>query len=164
MTKFQGRAWVFGDNIDTDLIVPSKYLTEQDPTVMASGTFEHIRPEFAREVQVGDIIVAGRNFGSGSSREEAPFVLKALGIRAIVAQSFARIFYRNAINLGLPALEVPLTPGDVADGAQVEVDWAEGILTNLDTGDRYEFARLPAFLQEILDAGGALNWLQSRGK
>jgi 3-isopropylmalate/(R)-2-methylmalate dehydratase small subunit len=163
MTKIQGRAWVFGDNIDTDLIVPSKYLTEQDPVVMAQGTFENTRPEFAHEVREGDIIVAGGNFGCGSSREEAVFVLKTLGILAIVARTFARIFFRNAINLGLPALEVGLAPGDVEDGAQVEVDVAEGTLTNLDTGATFQFAKLPTFLQDILDAGGALNWVQNRG-
>jgi 3-isopropylmalate/(R)-2-methylmalate dehydratase small subunit len=164
VTKIQGHAWVFGDNIDTDLVVPSKYLTEQDPAVMAQGTFENIRPEFARNVREGDVIVAGGNFGCGSSREEAVFVLKTLGIRAIVARTFARIFFRNSINLGMPALEVRLAPGDIEDGAQVEVDMAEGMLTNLDTGATFQFAKLPPFLQEILEAGGALNWVQGKIK
>ncbi len=162
MKKLQGRAWVFGDNIDTDLIVPSKYLTERDPAVMASGTFENTRPEFAKQVEAGDIIIAGSNFGCGSSREEAPFVLQTLGIRFIAARSFARIFFRNGINLGIPLVEFQIPEGAIADGDRLEVDFDAGTLKNLRSGKVLKFQKLPPFLQEILDAGGALNWLKKR--
>ncbi len=162
MKKFEGRAWVFGDNIDTDLIVPSKYLTERDPHVMADGAFENTRPEFAKQVKPGDIIIAGTNFGCGSSREEAPFVLQTLGIHFIAAQSFARIFYRNAINLGIPLIELKVPRGIIKDGDRVEVDLDAGTLNNLRSNKVLKFQKLPVFLQEILDAGGALNWLQKR--
>ncbi len=162
MKTLQGRVWVFGDNIDTDLIVPSKYLTERDPAVMAKGTFENTRPEFAKQVKPGDIIIAGSNFGCGSSREEAPFVLQTLGIRLIAARSFARIFFRNAINLGIPLVELQIPTGFIADGDRVEVDFDAGIFKNLRSGKVLKFSKLPPFLQEILDAGGALNWLNKR--
>ncbi len=162
MKKVEGRAWVFGDNIDTDLIVPSKYLTERDPLVMARGTFENTRPEFVKQVKAGDIIIAGSNFGSGSSREEAPFVLQTLGIRFIAARSFARIFFRNAINLGIPLIEVNIPKDMIADGDRLEVDFDTGTLKNLRSGNVIKFQKLPPFLQEILDAGGALNWLSKR--
>jgi 3-isopropylmalate/(R)-2-methylmalate dehydratase small subunit len=162
MKKLEGRAWVFGDNIDTDLIVPSKYLTERDPNVMARRAFEHTRPDFAKQVKSGDIIIAGNNFGCGSSREEAPFVLQTLGIRFIAAKSFARIFYRNAINLGITLIELKVPQGSINDGDQVEVDFEAGTLKNLRSNKVLKFQKLPAFLQEILDAGGALNWLKNR--
>ncbi len=162
MKKVEGRAWVFGDNIDTDLIVPSKYLTERDPNVMAKGTFENTRPEFAKQVQLGDIIIAGNNFGCGSSREEAPFVLQALGIRFIAARSFARIFFRNGINLGIPLVELTVPKGAIKDGDRLEADLDAGTLKNLRSGKVLKFQKLPPFLQEILDAGGALNWINKR--
>jgi len=160
--KLQGRSWVFGDNIDTDLIVPSKYLTEQDPIVMARGAFENTRPEFAKLVKPGDILIAGSNFGCGSSREEAPFVLKTLGIRFIVARSFARLFFRNAINLGIPLAELEVPKDAFMDGDLVEVDFEAGTLNNLRSGMILKFKQLPPFLQEILDAGGALNWINKQ--
>lgn len=129
---------------------------------MARGTFENLRPDFALKVQEGDIILAGRNFGMGSSREEAVFVLKLLGIRAIFARSFARIYFRNAINLGLPAFEILIPPGSIEDGAYLEVDLETATLTNLDRGTTFALAALPPLMQGILAAGGALNWLQSR--
>jgi len=162
MKKFQGRAWIFGDNVDTDLIVPSKYLTERDPNVMARGAFENTRPEFVKHVKQGDIIIAGSNFGCGSSREEAPFVLQTLGIQFIAARSFARIFFRNAINLGIPAVEVNAPAGTIKDGDKLEVDLDAGTILNLHSNKIIKFQKLPTFLQEILNAGGALNWIKKR--
>ncbi len=162
MKKLEGRAWVFGDNIDTDLIVPSKYLTERDPAVMARGTFENTRPEFAKQVKPGDIIIAGNNFGCGSSREEAPFVLQTLGICFIAAKSFARIFFRNGINLGIPLVELQVPKGAIKDGDRIEVDFDTGMIKNLRSNKILQFQKLPPFLQDILDVGGALNWLKKR--
>jgi len=145
----RGKAWIFGDDVDTDVIIPGKYLRTKDASLWAQHVMEGLDPEFASLVRKGDVIVAGRNFGSGSSREQAPLALKEAGVAAVVAKSFARIFFRNAINVGLPLIEaeVECQAGDV-----VEVDISAGTVK---VGDRiYQGTRLPDFLQKILRDGG----------
>jgi len=145
----KGKSWVFGDDVDTDVIIPGKYLRTKDTSFGQSIVMEGLDPQFASRVQKGDVIVAGRNFGSGSSREQAPRALKEAGVAAVVAKSFARIFYRNAINVGLPLVEADV---DCKDGDEVEVDLASGTVR---VGDRViQGSRLPDFLLEILQAGG----------
>jgi methanogen homoaconitase small subunit len=145
----KGRAWVFGDDIDTDVIIPGKYLRTKDARLWAEHAMEGCDPDFAAKVNVGDIIVAGRNFGCGSSREQAPRALLGAGVAAVVASSFARIFYRNAINVGLPLIEADV---NALQGEILEVDLAEGVVR---IGERVcQGTKLPAFLREILDDGG----------
>lgn len=145
----KGKSWVFGDDVDTDVIIPGKYLRTKDAKLWAEHVMEGLDPQFASRVRKGDVIVAGRNFGSGSSREQAPRALKEAGVAAVVAKSFARIFYRNAINVGLPLVEADV---DCKDGDEVEVDLASGTVR---VGDRIiQGSRLPDFLLEILQAGG----------
>ena len=163
-TIIKGKVWKFGDNIDTDVIIPGRYLTIRDPDQMASHTFEPIRPDFTEKVSKGDIIVGGSNFGTGSSREEAPFVLKTLGIAAIVAESFARIFYRNAVNLGIPLLELKQVSNYFNEGDTAEIDFEEGIIKNLTQNKQYQGTKLPAFLMEIINAGGAIPAVKQRIK
>ena len=152
---------MFDDNIDTDLIISGKYLTTRDPDKMTSHVFEAVRPEFPTKVHRGDIIIAGKNFGSGSSREEAPVVLKRLGISIIIARSFARLFFRNAINVGLPVLECKGYVG-IVDGDTVEADLESGTVKNLTRGDMFTAAKMPPFLLDILKAGGALEAYRRR--
>ena len=152
---------MFGDNIDTDLIISGKYLTSRDLDKMSSHVFEAVRPEFPTKVQRGDIIIAGKNFGSGSSREEAPVVLKRLGISIIIARSFARLFFRNAINVGLPVLECKDYVG-IVDGDTVEADLETGTVENLTRGDMFTGAKMPPFLLDILKGGGALEAYRRR--
>lgn len=145
----RGKAWVFGNDVDTDVIIPGPYLRTKDLKSLAAHAMEGLDPEFACKVQKGDVIVAGRNFGCGSSREQAPLALREAGVSCVVARSFARIFYRNAINVGLPVVEVDLK---CEEGDEVEVDLAQGTVT---IGDRtYQGTRLPGFLLEILQDGG----------
>jgi len=159
--KLSGKAWVFGDNIDTDLIISGKYLTTRDPDKMSSHVLEAARPEFSTKVHRGDVIVAGKNFGSGSSREEAPVVLKRVGISLIIARGFARLFFRNSINIGLPLLECK-DYGGIIDGDIVEADLEAGIVYNLTRGDRFPASKMPQFLLNILEAGGALEAYRRR--
>lgn len=163
-TKIKGKVWKFGDNIDTDIIIPGRYLIIREPDAMASHTFEPIRPDFAKQVVRGDIIVGGANFGSGSSREEAPFVLKTLGITAVVAESFARIFYRNAINLGMPLLELKQASSYFSEGDTAEIHFEKGLIKNLTQGKEYRGTKLPAFLMELINAGGAIPAVKQRIK
>ena len=145
----RGKAWVYGDDIDTDVIIPGKYLRTKDPRLWAEHAMEGCDPEFARLAEQGDIIVAGRNFGCGSSREQAPLALKGAGVAAVVARSFARIFYRNAINVGLALIEADVV---CQKGDMVEVDLAQGRV--MVEGRVYQGSRLPDFLRAILDDGG----------
>ncbi len=148
----KGRAWVFGDDIDTDVIIPGKYLRTKDARLWAEHAMEGCDPDFAAKVKEGDVIVAGRNFGCGSSREQAPRALLGAGVAVVVARSFARIFYRNAINVGLPLIEADVL---CSQGEIVEVDLAKGVVM---VGDRvYQGTKLPAFLMEILDDGGLVS-------
>ncbi len=144
-----GKAWKFGDNVDTDVIIPGKYLRTTDMSVFASHVMEGIDPLFSQKVRKGDIIVAGKNFGCGSSREQAPLALKYAGIACIVAESFARIFFRNAINVGLPIIEARI---DCKEGDNIEIDLEKGIVKN--NGKTYPATKLPDFLREILADGG----------
>lgn len=149
MTIISGRAWKFPDNVDTDVIIPGKYLRTTDMNVFASHVMEGINPNFSKKVQNGDIIVAGKNFGCGSSREQAPLALKHAGIACIVAESFARIFFRNAINVGLPIIEAKI---DCKEGDVIEIDLEKGLVKNKDK--TYRGMRLPDFLREILADNG----------
>ncbi len=151
--QFRGRVWTFGDDISTDHIIAGKYLGTTDPNVFAAHAFEAVDPAWAKSVQVGDLIVAGDNFGCGSSREQAPIALKTLGVSAILANSFARIFFRNSINLGLPVLECPGLRRKVNAGDVIEVDMAEGEV-RLSDGGVSRFNALPPNVLEILEAGG----------
>jgi len=144
-----GRAWKFGDNIDTDVIIPGKYLRTTDMSVFASHVMEGIDPEFSKKVSKGDMIVAGKNFGCGSSREQAPLALKYAGVSCIVAESFARIFFRNAINVGLPIIEARI---DCKEGDNIEIDLEKGIVKNNEK--TYSATKLPDFLRIILADGG----------
>lgn len=153
------RAWTFGDDVSTDAIIPGKYLVLNTPEELAEHCFENERPEFPDEVEEGDVVVAGENFGCGSSREHAPLALVGSGVSAVVAKSFARIFYRNAIDTGLPVLEC----GDVdriEDGDEVEVDPAEGEVRNLTRDETYETEPLPDFIMSIVERGGLINYLK----
>ena len=154
MDKFTGRVWVLGDDIDTDIIIPTEYLALKTIDDMKQYGFSPLRPELARQIQKGDIIVAGKNFGCGSSREQAPEIIKALGIQCVIAKSFARIFYRNAINIGLPAIVCKDLPDEVKTGDQMELHMLEG--TAEANGKVYSCTKLPEYMQNILNQGGLI--------
>ncbi len=156
-----GFAHVYGDNIDTDRIIPGKYTKTLDTSQLAAHVLEDLDPNFRNRVQPGDILVAGYNFGAGSSREQAPIALKSAGIAVVVARSFARIFFRNAINLGLPTIEIP--DHDIVNGHSGEVDLAAGIVTNLSTGKSFQSTLMPKVMMDILEAGGLVNYLKANG-
>lgn len=156
-----GRAWRLGDDVNTDLILPGRYLELTDPLEMARHALEGLIPSFPERVRPGDVIVAGRNFGCGSSREHAPLALKHAGVGAVVAVSFARIFYRNAINIGLPALQCPEAPSTTAEGDILEIDLTGGSIRNLRTGVELQFTPLPRFVLEIIREGGLTRYLRS---
>jgi 3-isopropylmalate/(R)-2-methylmalate dehydratase small subunit len=160
LNQIKGSARVFGDDINTDQIIQGSHLTLLSYTEMAKYTFEVIRPDFVEVVKQGDIVVAGRNFGSGSSREEAPMVLKEVGISCVVAESFARIFYRNAFNIGLPALIVPEIAKHVTEGQELEVDLLQGKILNLATNHELSGSCVPQRMLDLLDAGGAVAWFK----
>jgi 3-isopropylmalate/(R)-2-methylmalate dehydratase small subunit len=160
--KLRGRVWVFGDDVNTDVIIPGRYLDDYDPAHLASHAMEGLDKGFAKNVRKGDIIVAGRNFGSGSSREQAVIALKAAGVAAIVAVSFARIFYRNAINLGLPALVSMDASLVFSTGDTVLLDSAQGLLTSEDGSRRAGLEPLPTHIEGILAAGGLVPLVKSR--
>lgn len=153
----KGRVWKFGDDIDTDAIIPGRYLIMNTPEELAPYAFEGVRPEFAKEVKENDIIVAGNNFGCGSSREHAPIALKGTKIGCVIAKSFARIFFRNAINIGVALLECPDTDR-IEDGDELEVDFATGIIENRTKGEKYQAIPLPDFVRGIMDAGGLIEY------
>lgn len=155
----QGKVWRYGDNVDTDVIIPARYLNTADPKELAIHCMEDIDPSFAGRVAPGDIMVAGRNFGCGSSREHAPVALRASGISCVIAASFARIFYRNAINIGLPLIELP-EAGEIQAGDSVSIDVASGKVTNLTSDKVYQAEPLPEFIQEIARAGGLINFVK----
>ena len=148
-----GRAWAFGDHIDTDQIAPSRFIVSNDPDELAEHAFNDLRPEFAENVADGDYVVAGENFGGGSSREHAPLALVGAGVDAVIAQSFARIFFRNCLNLGLPVVVCPRAD-EIEDGHEISVRLDEGTVLNHATGDEYESESLPGFLRDLVDAGG----------
>lgn len=156
------RAWVYGDNVDTDVIIPARYLTSTDPAELGRHALEDLDPSFAREVSPGDVIVAGRNFGCGSSREHAPLALLGAGVGAVVAASFARIFFRNAINTGLPILVCPEVAASIEHGAEVEVDLEASTVTDVKAGKTYRAEPLPDFVREIVACGGLVEWVRRR--
>jgi len=152
----------YGDNIDTDVIIPARHLTLSDPEHLAAHCMEGLDPDFLKKRKPGDIIVAGNNFGCGSSREDAPVAIKSAGISCIIARSFARIFYRNAINIGLTILESPEAVGALREGDQVEVDPATGIIRNLTRSETYCAAPFPPVIQKIIDDGGLIPFVRRR--
>ena len=154
MDKFTGKVWVLGDDIDTDIIIPTEYLALKTIDDMKQYGFSPLRPELAGQIQKGDIIVAGKNFGCGSSREQAPEIIKALGIQCVIAKSFARIFYRNAINIGLPAIVCKDLPDEVKTGDQMELHMLEGSAEA--NGKVYSCTKLPEYMQNILNQGGLI--------
>lgn len=158
----QGRVWKLGDNVDTDQLLPGRYLNLTDPAELAAHCLEDVLPHFRTMVRAGDIIVAGENFGCGSSREHAPIALKAAGISGLVARSFSRIFFRNCINLGLPVLTLPQLVDMVQDGDQLRLDLTSGWVENLTRSYRCSLPPLPGFLQEILIAGGLVPYVRLR--
>ena len=160
--KLVGSVWKYGDNVDTDAIIPARYLNVSEPEQLARHCLEDLDPSFAGRVQPGDVIVAGENFGCGSSREHAPLAIKAVGIGWVVARSFARIFYRNAINIGLPILECPETVEHSETGHQLEVDLEGGRIRNLMTGKDHRAKPYPPFMMELLGAGGLVAYTRQR--
>ncbi len=155
--KIKGKVWRFGNDIDTDLIIPAKYLVTTDAKELGLHCLEGLKKDFPSEVKSGDIIVGGKNFGSGSSREHAPLAIKGAGIAAVIAPSFARIFYRNSINIGLPIIESP-SVGKFKDRDIIEIDFLAGNISNLTTGENLSFQSYPQFLQRIIQAGGLMKW------
>ncbi len=164
MSAIKGKVWKFGDDVNTDEIIPARYLVTTDPKELAKHVMEDIDPEFSKKVQPGDIIVAGKNFGCGSSREHAPLAIKGAGVSAIVAESFARIFFRNAINLGIPVVESPEIAKEAEEGDILEIDMKEGIVKNITKGKEYKIKKLPESLQKVLEAGGLMEYAKSQLK
>ena len=157
--KANGKVFKYGDNVDTDVIIPARYLNSSDPKELAQHCMEDIDTEFVKKVQKGDIIVADKNFGCGSSREHAPLAIKAAGVSCVIAETFARIFYRNAINIGLPNIECPEAAGGIAAGDEVEVDFDSGVIRNLTKGTQFQGQAFPDFMQKIIAAEGLVNYI-----
>jgi 3-isopropylmalate/(R)-2-methylmalate dehydratase small subunit len=162
--KLSGKVWKFGKDVDTDLIIPARYLNTSDPKELAAHCMEDADPTFAKKVSQGDIIVADKNFGCGSSREHAPIAIKTAGVSCVIAASFARIFYRNSINIGLPILESPEASRDIKEGDQVEVDLDTGTIVNLTSGHSYKATPFPPFMQQLIDAGGLIEYVKGQIK
>jgi 3-isopropylmalate dehydrogenase/3-isopropylmalate/(R)-2-methylmalate dehydratase small subunit len=162
--KYRGKAWKFGNDVDTDAIIPARYLNTSDPRELAGHCMEDADPEFAQKVRPGDIIVAGKNFGCGSSREHAPISIKEAGVNCVIARSFARIFYRNAFNIGLPIFESPEAAEAIQEGDEVAVDPERGVIKNLTRNEEYKATRVPEFMQQIIDAGGLINYVSNKLK
>lgn len=160
--RLKGNAWKYGDNVDTDVIIPARYLNTSDPDELAKYCMEDIDKTFAKEVKQGDIMVAGDNFGCGSSREHAPISIKASGISVIIAKTFARIFFRNSINIGLPILEHPTLPDECSKGDEIEVDLDNGTVKNLTTGKEYTCAKFPPAIQDLINKGGLINYTKDK--
>jgi 3-isopropylmalate/(R)-2-methylmalate dehydratase small subunit len=160
----RGRVWRFGNDIDTDVIIPARYLNTSDPEEIARHVMEGIDRDFVKKVKPGDIIVAGKNFGCGSSREHAPIAIKAAGIRAVVAKSFARIFYRNAFNIGLPIFESPEASEKIKEADEIEIDADRGIIRNVTRKEEYNAHPIPQFMQELIAEGGLVEWTKKKLK
>ena len=159
-----GKVFKFGDNVDTDVIIPARYLNSSDPKELAQHCMEDIDADFVKKVSPGDLIVATKNFGCGSSREHAPLAIKAAGVSCVIAETFARIFYRNAINIGLPIIECPEAAKDIADGDEVEVDFDSGKIYNRTKGTEFQGHPFPEFMQKLIAAGGLVNYTNSKRK
>jgi len=160
----KGKTWKFGDNIDTDAIIPARYLNTSDPKELAKHVMEDADRNFASKVKAGDLIVAGANFGCGSSREHAPIAMKAAGIQAVAAKSFARIFYRNAFNIGLPIFESEEASEKIREGDEIEIDADKGKIRNITKGEEYTAKPIPSFMQELIATGGLIEWTKKRIK
>lgn len=157
----KGYAIKYGDNVDTDVIIPARYLNSSDPAELALHCMEDIDKDFVNKVKKGDIMVGGKNFGCGSSREHAPIAIKASGISCVIAETFARIFYRNSINIGLPIMECPEASREIKEGDEVEVDFDLGIITDKTTGKTYKGQAFPPFMQKIINAEGLINYINA---
>ena len=157
------KVYKYGPNVDTDVIIPARHLNDPSPAALASHCMEDIDINFASTVEPGDIVVAGSNFGCGSSREHAPLALKSCGVKCVIAPSFARIFYRNSINIGFPIVECPQAAEEIQDGDEVDVDFSTGVITNKTSGKTYQAAPFPEFISGIITSGGLLNSLKERG-
>jgi 3-isopropylmalate/(R)-2-methylmalate dehydratase small subunit len=161
--KLNGKAWKFGDDVDTDAIVPARYLNTSDPKELAGHCMEDsTNPEFMKKLRPGDVIVAGKNFGCGSSREHAPIAIKAAGVSCVVARSFARIFYRNCFNMGLPIFESSAAVDGISEGDRIEIDAVAGVIRNLTTNKNFNVAPVPPFMQELIAAGGLMAYTKKR--
>ena len=160
--KANGTVFKYGSNVDTDVIIPARCLNSSDPSELATHCMVDIDPDFVNKVQKGDIIVADKNFGCGSSREHAPLSIKASGISCVIAETFARIFYRNAINIGLPIIECPEAAKDIENGDQVEVDFDSGKIYNRTKGTEFQGQAFPPFMQKIIQAGGLVNYINAK--
>ncbi len=158
----KGKAHCYGDHINTDVIIPARYLNDSTPEYLAKHCFEDLDASFPQKVQEGDIVIAGRNFGCGSSREHAPLAIKASGVSCVIATSFAKIFFRNAINIGLPVLEIEDIAANVQEGDPLTVDLSQGMITNEKTGKVWHTAPFAPFMQKIIDAGGLINYTKSK--
>ncbi len=162
MKAAHGSVFKYGDNVDTDVIIPARYLNSSDPKELATHCMEDIDKDFVKNVHVGDIIVANKNFGCGSSREHAPISIKASGVSCVIAETFARIFYRNAINIGLPIIECPQAAKEIQAGDEVEVDFDSGIITDVTTGKKFHGQAFPPFMQKIIDCEGLVNYINQK--
>ena len=162
MNNLRGKAWKLGHDVDTDLIIAARYLNQSDPKYLALHCFEDLDPELVKKIQPGDILVAGKNFGCGSSREHAPVAIKHAGVSCVIAESYARIFYRNAINIGLPIIVSPQASQAIAEGAELEVDPTKGIIKDLTNNKIYEGQPLPPFMMEILAKGGLIPYVSEK--
>lgn len=158
----KGRAWVYGDDVDTDVIIPARYLNTSEPSELAKFCMEDIDKTFASEVESGDVMIAGENFGCGSSREHAPIAIKAAGVDVVIAKSFARIFFRNAINIGLPILEHPLIADEAKKGDIIEISLADGVVRNVTQGKEYTCAKYSAEIQNLINKGGLVNYTREK--
>ncbi len=161
--KANGHVFKYGDNVDTDVIIPARYLNSSDPKELAGHCMEDIDKDFVKKVQSGDLIVADKNFGCGSSREHAPLAIKASGVSCVIAETFARIFYRNAINIGLPIIECPEASKGIENGDEVEVEFDSGVIRNITKGTQYQGQAFPPFMQKIIEAEGLVNYI-NQGK
>ena len=157
-----GKVFKYPDNVDTDVIIPARYLNSQDAKELAKHCMEDIDPEFVHNVHEGDIIVGGWNFGCGSSREHAPLVIKTCGVSCVIAKSFARIFYRNSINIGMPILECEVASDAIENGDEVSIDFDTGVITNVTKGETYQAEPFPPFIQDIIRAGGLMNSIRAK--
>lgn len=162
MKAAHGTVFKYGDNVDTDVIIPARYLNSSDPKELATHCMEDIDADFIRQVQKGDIIVAAKNFGCGSSREHAPIAIKAAGVSCVIAETFARIFYRNAINIGLPIIECKEASASIQAGDEVEIDFDSGVITNKTKGETYQGQAFPPFMQKIIDCEGLVNYINQK--
>ncbi len=162
MENANGRVFKYGDNVDTDVIIPARYLNNTDPKDLAAHCMEDIDKDFVSKVNEGDIIVANKNFGCGSSREHARIAIKAAGVSCVIAETFARIFYRNAINIGLPIIECPEAAREINSGDVVNIDFDSGIITDETTGKKYQGQAFPEFMQKIIDLGGLVNYINTK--